>query len=142
MGRGAAGPGYRRPGGARRARALSVCRLYQLSYCPRYARQWYFRARSDASDESCDPGGRRGQEHARKPARLDRPSRHAQTGCAHAGYETVAPRPGSTGCVPADATLALGRETMHGSSETLDRPEEGAPGQLPVLAWLHEWVVT
>src|SRR5215470_14609724 len=31
---------------------------------------------------------------------------------------------------------------MNGVSDTLDHPDEGAPGQLPVLAMLHEWVVT
>jgi cytochrome c oxidase subunit I len=31
---------------------------------------------------------------------------------------------------------------MNGISDTLDHPDEGVPGQLPVLARLHEWVVT
>ena len=31
---------------------------------------------------------------------------------------------------------------MNGISDTLDRPEEAAPVQLPLLARLHEWVVT
>ena len=31
---------------------------------------------------------------------------------------------------------------MNGISDTLDRPEEAAPVQLPLLAKLHEWVVT
>jgi cytochrome c oxidase subunit 1 len=31
---------------------------------------------------------------------------------------------------------------MHGLPDTLGRPEEAAPAQLPVLARLHDWVVT
>ena len=31
---------------------------------------------------------------------------------------------------------------MNGISDTLDRPEEAAPAQVPLLARLHEWVVT